>query len=359
MKINKKVGISSYGAYIPSYRIKTEEIALVYNKDAQQIINGLGISEKAVKAIDEDTVTMGVNALEQALIRAEINNKDIRQSIGAVYTGSESHPYAVKSSSAIIAEACNLNHNYTAADLEFACKAGTAGLQMVLGLVSSGMIKNGIAIGADAAQGAPGDALEYSAASAAAAFIVSEESTIADIEYTTSFTTDTPDFWRREHQKYPSHGGRFTGDPAYFKHITSSTNAILEESKTKLSEFDHIVFHMPNGKFPVAVSKMIGVTEEQLKYSLTVKTLGNSYSACSLVGLVNVLDNAKPDDKILLVSYGSGSGSDAFVINVNKNITEFHSKRSKLGFDKTLQEMISKKTYLNYGKYIIHTGKIG
>ena len=106
-----------------------------------------------------------------------------------------------------------------AADLEFACKAGTAGMQMVMGLVDSGMIKYGMAIGSDTSQGRPGDALEYTASAGGAAFIIGKEKerSIASIIKTVSFTTDTPDFWRREGANFPTHGGRFTGEPAIFQ----------------------------------------------------------------------------------------------------------------------------------------------
>ena len=85
---------------------------------------------------------------------------------------------------------------------------------MTMGLVDSDMIEYGLAIGADTSQGAPGDALEYTASAGGAAYIIGKDNTLADIEETYSFTTDTPDFYRREGQDYPSQGGRFTGEPA-------------------------------------------------------------------------------------------------------------------------------------------------
>ncbi|MGC8566019.1 MAG: hydroxymethylglutaryl-CoA synthase, partial [Thermoplasmata archaeon] len=175
----------------------------------------------------EDTATISVEALRNAMNRKNVKN------IGAVYVGSESHPYAVKPTATIVAEALGLTPNITAADYEFACKAGTAAMQSVMAMVESGMIENGVAIGADTSQGAPGDALEYSAAAGGTAFIIGKENTIADIKVTYSITTDTPDFWRREGQDYPKHGGRFTGEPAYFKHVLTVAKKIMEIMKTK------------------------------------------------------------------------------------------------------------------------------
>ncbi|MCR4369258.1 MAG: hydroxymethylglutaryl-CoA synthase, partial [archaeon] len=192
-----KVGIIGYGAYVPRKRIKVDEIARVWNKDGPKISAGLGVLEKAVASWDEDTATISVEATRIALESSGLE----AQKIGAIYVGSESHPYAVKPTATIVTDAINAGPDLMAADLEFACKAGTAGMQICMGLVKSGMIEYGLAIGADTAQGRPNDALEFTAGSGGAAFLIGskESEIITEIKYTYSYTTDTPDFWRRQH----------------------------------------------------------------------------------------------------------------------------------------------------------------
>jgi hydroxymethylglutaryl-CoA synthase len=250
------VGIIGYGAHIPRRRIKVEEIAKVWGADAPSYKRGLELFQKSVPALDEDTITLSVEAARNALARAEIDPKEI----GAVYVGSESHPYAVKPSGVTVAEAIGATPDCHCADFEFACKAGSEGMFVAYGLVKAGLITYGLGIGADTSQGAPGDALEYSAAAGAAAFIMGadEDRMIASIDETYSFMTDTPDFWRREHQFYPSHGGRFTGEPAYFRTITGAVRGILEKSGLGPDDFKYAIFHQPNGKFPKRVGKRLG-----------------------------------------------------------------------------------------------------
>ena len=192
-------GIVGYGAYIPRNRIKVEEIAKVWGADAPSYKKGLMLEEKSVPSPDQDTITMSVEASKRALKRAGIDPREI----GAVYVGSESHPYAVKPSGTVLAEAINATPEVHTADLEFACKAGTEGMFIALKLVEAGAIKYGLAVGADTSQGAPGDALEYSAAAGAAAFVFGKDNLVAEALETYSYTTDTPDFWRREYQYYP------------------------------------------------------------------------------------------------------------------------------------------------------------
>ncbi len=342
------VGIVSYGAYIPRYRIKIEEIAKVWGNNASSIIDGLMVYEKSVPDMDEDTITIAVEAARHAINRAGINP----EKIGAIYTGSESHPYAVKPSSTVVAEAVGATPNLTSADFEFACKAGTAAIQACMGLVGSDMIELGMAIGSDVSQGAPGDALEFTAAAGGVAYIIGKKKTIANIESTYSYTTDTPDFWRREGMPYPEHGGRFTGEPGYFKHVTSAANGLMERMGTKPSDYDYAIFHQPNGKFPTRVAKMLGFTNEQIKPGLVVPRLGNTYSGSCMMGLAATLDIAEPEDRIFMTAFGSGAGSDAFSMTVTDRIEETRNGAP------SVEQLLANPIYINYATYAKHKGKI-
>ncbi|MDW7731592.1 MAG: hydroxymethylglutaryl-CoA synthase [Methanolobus sp.] len=344
------VGIVSYGAYIPRYRIKIEDIARVWGDDAEILKAGLMVNEKSVPDVDEDAATIAVEAARSAVNRAGID----AQRVGAVYTGSESHPYAVKPTSTIVAEAVGATPVLTAADFEFACKAGTAAIQTCMGLVASGMIDLGLAIGSDVAQGAPGDALEYTAAAGGVAYVIgSKESELAAIiEDTYSFTTDTPDFWRREGMPYPEHGGRFTGEPGYFKHVTNAAKGLMQKIDTKPEDYDYAVFHQPNGKFPSRAASMLGFSKEQIKPGLVVPRLGNTYSGSCMMGIAATLDQAKPGDRIFATAFGSGAGSDAFSITVTDRIEEIRDNAPKV------EELLANPIYVDYAKYARHKGKI-
>ena len=342
-------GIVGYGAYIPRNRIKVEEIAKVWGADAPSYKKGLMLEEKSVPSPDQDTITMAVEASKNALRRAGIDPKEI----GAVYVGSESHPYAVKPSGTVLAEALNATPEVHTADLEFACKAGTEAMFIALSLVQASAVKYGLAVGADTSQGAPGDALEYSAAAGAAAFIFGKDKLVAEILHTYSFTTDTPDFWRREYQYYPQHGGRFTGDPAYFAHILGAARGIMTKAGMKPADFQYVIFHQPNGKFPLRAGEILGFSRKQIDPGWLVPKLGNTYSGSSPLGLTSTLDIAKPGDKILLVSYGSGAGSDGFILRVTERIDEVRNLAPRT------RDMLDKnKAYLDYGVYAKYRRKI-
>lgn len=336
-------GIISYGIYIPQYRLTAREIAGVWGKDGDHVAASLGISEKAVAGEDEDTVTIGYEAAWRAVKSAQIDAEEI----GAVFVGSESHPYAVNPSTTIIAEMLGVGRAYFAADLEFACKAATTALVVGASLIDSKKVSYALAIGADCAQAKPHDLLEYSAASAGVALVIgSGERVAVEILDYCSYSSDTPDFWRRDGTSYPSHGGRFTGEPAYFTHVMGAADMIMKKIKIKIADFDYCVFHMPNGKFPRNVARRLGFTTDQLKHSLTVDTIGNPYSASSLLGLANTLDHAMPNQRILFVSYGSGAGSDAFVLQTTNALPDLQKRQHTVSSKMNMKKNISYSEYL-------------
>ena len=343
------VGIVGYGAYLPRYRIKVESIASVWGANAENYKRGLQLKEKSVPGPDQDTITLSVEAARYALKRAGINGSQI----GAVYVGSESHPYAVKPTGTVLAEAIGATPECHTADYEFACKAGTEAMYVSFAQVKAGLIEYGLGIGGDTSQGAPGDALEYSASAGSAAFIFGEHNILAKVEETYAYMTDTPDFWRREHEHYPQHAGRFTGEPAYFKHTLGAAKGILKKSGLTPDEIDYVVFHQPNGKFPMAAGKRLGFPREKVETGWLVPWLGNTYSGASPLGLTAVLDVAKPGDTILMVSFGSGAGSDAFIFTVKDKLAEVQDLAPK-----TRPQLDENKIYLDYGRYAKFRGKI-
>lgn len=338
MRPTRQVGIVGYGAYVPRYRLPATEVARVWTGG----LGGTPVKEKAVAGIDEDVTTMSIEAGRNAVARAGIDPQLIR----AVWVGSESHPYAVKPTSTIVAEAIGTSPNIQAADWEFACKAGTEAVQASIGLVGSGMGAYTLSIGMDTAQGRPGDALEYTAASGGAAFLIGPaEEAVAIYQGSYSYVTDTPDFWRRSGETYPSHGDRFTGEPAYFNHVTASASKLMELMGTTPQDYTYAVFHQPNYKFPSRAGQMLGFTAEQMEAGLLVNDIGNVYSGSCMVGLTAVLDVAKAGDRILMVSYGSGAGSDAFDLMVTERI---ESVRNRAPATRTY---INRRTVIDYATY--------
>ncbi|MFC1487663.1 hydroxymethylglutaryl-CoA synthase [Thermoproteota archaeon] len=333
-------GIVGYGVYTSKFRIKEGNI------------------ERSIPFIDEDAVTAAVEAGKMALIHSGVN----KSLVGKVYVGSESNPYAVNPIASKVAQVLKLGkeekadgiQSVDAIDTEFACKAATSMFKDAASLVYYPKTNTTFAmvIGADNSQAAPrnevGGELDHFVGFGGGAFIFGMHDVIAEIEGWYSCTSDTPDFWRRDMQAYPRHGGRFTGKPAYFKHIIKSCITLMEQLKLQIEDIDYFVPHQPNLGFPVKVARQLGFKEEQYLPSLKVAKFGNTYSGSSPIGLAAVLDIAKPDERIVLVSYGSGAGSDAYSFMTTSQILD---KRERQKF--TVRHQIENENleYVNYHTY--------
>ena len=172
------------------------------------------------------------------------------------------------------------------------------------------------------------------------------------IEGSYSYTTDTPDFWRRANETYPEHGERFTGEPAYFSHVQASAEYLMDAIGATAPDYKFAVFHQPNTKFPVRVAKTLGFEQKQIEAGLLVPDIGNTYAGSAMVGLTAILDIAEPGDRILMVSYGSGAGSDAFSLRATEALTE----RRKAARD--TQSYVKRRSVIDYATYARLRGKL-
>jgi hydroxymethylglutaryl-CoA synthase len=346
MKPNREVGIAGYGAYVPRLRVRTADIAATWRARGSA---APAVAEKSVPGPDEDVVTMAIEAARTALDRAGTDP----DTIGALWVGTESKPYAVKPSATIVAEALGITPHVVAADLEFACKAGSEAMQAAVAFVGSGMVEAAIAIGMDTAQSKPGDALEYTAGCGGAAYLFAPAAdSLALVEASVSHVTDTPDFFRREAAHYPEHGSRFTGEPSYFHHTLAASRKLLAEVGLEAKSFAHAVFHQPVPKFVEKAAAELGFSRQQIRTGLVAPRMGNAYAGSSLLGLAAVLDVAEPGDRIFFCSYGSGAGSDAFSFRVTERIAERRRGPAVLDY------LEHRRLVEGYGPYLRLRGKI-
>ena len=351
------VGIVSIGHYIPYLRLEMNELARQWDVPAplERAYRLNGRNRVAVNADDEDTVTLAVAAAERALATLP---KTVR--ISSVLVGSESHPYAVKPSAVIVAEALGLAPDVFASDLEFACKGGTAAVLLSTALVKSSFGAYALAVGADCPQSAPGSLLEASVGAGACAVVIGPEGeAIATIEAAASAGTDLTDFWRRDGSPYPSVVGKFSVDEGYMAHSERVARALFEATGSSAADYAACVFHQPYASLPSTLAKSLGFTAAQAKPGLIASRIGNTYSGSSLLALASVLEGAKAGDRILLVSFGSGAGSDGFVLRVAPAIAEWRKKRHAQGLASIEVELGREHAdTLSYGQYARAQGKL-
>jgi hydroxymethylglutaryl-CoA synthase len=216
-----------------------------------------------------------------------------------------------------------------------------------------------MAIGADCPQSAPGSLLEASVGAGASAYIVGRDRYLARLDYTAAASSDATDFWRRDTAQFPSVVGKFSSEIGYIEHSCRVVEHLLKATSTRPEDYKYLCLHQPYQSLPLSVAKRTGFQRKQVQPGIVAGRIGNTYSSACLLSLCGVLDIAEPGDKLMLVSFGSGSGSDGFTLTVTDEIRAFRERAKERGKE-TVTEQVGNEhvDWLTYGQYILTQGKL-
>ncbi|MHA1310896.1 MAG: hydroxymethylglutaryl-CoA synthase [Candidatus Helarchaeota archaeon] len=333
--MSNNVGIIGYGTYIPRYRIKKEEYIKTWGHFSGKI------EEKSVIGYDEDVITMAVEAGYNAIHNSRINKNDLK----LIAIGSVSSPYNVKSMASEVAMALGLPMDILLLDFTESEKAGTTALSTGIDIIEN-KDGYGLIIGSDAPLATPGDSLEHVQAAAAAAIVIGNNNkSIAEIvgKKTANIEYISDRFKRNGTKMMKDLEIAPYSNYAYNNTIKKTVNDLTDELKIKLDEFDHVYIQGHDSRQPTRIFKQLNKNKIYLD---TLRIIGDTGAASALLGLNAILYyKAKENDRILIVSYGSGAGSDAIGIKVNR-------KQDKINEIPTIDQYINRKEYINYEKYL-------
>ncbi|ACL05597.1 protein of unknown function DUF35 [Desulfatibacillum aliphaticivorans] len=331
-------GICSYGGYVPRYRLNR---GLVYGAmgwmNPANIANARG--EKAVANFDEDSITMAVAAGIDALKGVD------KSTVGGVYYASTTMPYKERLNAGIITAALGLNDQIRAADFSGGIKAGTTALLAALEGVAAKGVDNVVVTASDCRLGKPASPQELIFGDAAAALVVGSENVIAEFKGAFSTTYDFVDHYRGETAKFDrAWEDRWIRDLGFAQLVPEAVQGLLEKTGLAMTDFAKVVYPCHYGAARKGLNKKLGITPEQDQSNLQVE-IGETGTPHSLVMFVKALEEAKPGDKILLVSFGSGC--DALAFEVTENITKLAPRAAITG------SLANRADLDNYTKYLI------
>ncbi|MBI1744580.1 hypothetical protein HYR54_16150 [Candidatus Acetothermia bacterium] len=323
--------IIGYGTHLPYYRIKLEEIAKAWNR-------GGGRGEKTIPAPDEDVVTMGFKAAQGALAHAGVSVANV----GAVYVCSLSSGYIENSVAAQIAYALGVEGNVNCTDLGLSARVVTSALQACVDAMAAKRIEYGVVIASDALTAKPGSDAEMTSAAGAAAFVLGAKNGIAEIFGFGSHTTGFIGRYSVEGDSPMLDDERFVMKHGYLEHLSRAAQALERSTKISSKDFDRVVLQAPDPRWPARALAKLGLTPEKL---VSIGTqVGYTGCASFFIDLALALEQAKPSEKILAISFGPG-GSDALALIVRENKKPI----------KPLSEQMAPKEYVSYTTYLRYT----
>ncbi len=326
------IGIVSYGAYIPFYRLSRAEIARAWGGAAES-------GEKAVAGYDEDAITMAVDAAIDCL--GDID----RNKIDALYFASTSAPYVEKQSAALIACALDLRRDALTIDFAHSLRSGTIALALARDAISSGSADNILVIASDCRMGIPLSALEAVTGDGAAAFLIGKEDVAAELSGSYAVNDEFTGMWRKQNDTFVrSWEDRFVTSAGYEPVLQEAVQGLLDKYQLGPADFARAAFYAPTSRAYSAMAKTLKLDVKAQVTQPVYSTVGNTGAALALMTLARTLEEAKTGDKLLLANYGDGA--DAFVLQVTDRIEEIRGKRAITGHLK------SKMPLANYEKYL-------
>lgn len=332
------VGITAYGGYIPRYRLNRQQIYQSMGwMDPSTFANSKG--EKAVANFDEDTITMAVAAGMDLLKGFD------RSKVGGVYFASTTMPYKERLNAGILMTALGLDETVRAADITGARKAGTTAILSAIEGIKSKMISNLLVCAADSRLGKPATAEEMIYGDAAAALMLGDEDVIAEFKDAYTITCDFVDRYRGEFGKFDRKWeDRWCRDEGYGKLIPEAINGLLKKCDLKISDFSKVIYDCHYVAARRKLNNLLEIAPEQEQDNFQ-ETIGESGAAQVLVMLVNALEKAKPGDKLMVVSFGSGC--DALYFKVTDSIRSINSPKG------VSSHLANRAELDQYSKYLV------
>lgn len=327
-----RVGITSYGAYIPIYRLDLQTIAQTWGKTAKK-------GEKAVANWDEDSLTMAVEAITDCL------NGTNRELINGLYFATTTPVYREKQSASIIAKVMDLRRNIVTADFTNSLRSGSSAIRAAVDAVKAGSAKRFIVAASDCRVPAPDSDFEQLFGDGAAALIIGDSDVAVEIEGSSTISGDFIDIWKREEDKYVQKWeDRFIITHGYLEHLVEIVQRLFEEYSVTAKDFTKTVFYAYDHRRHRELAQKIGFDLKTQVQDPLLTSAGNTGTASALMMLVAALEEAKPDDRILFLNYGDGA--DAFILRVTEQIENIRDRRG------IKRHLASKMMLPNYGKYL-------
>lgn len=328
------VGISSYGVHVPRWRLARAQIGAALGTSA-------GRGTRSVAGYDEDTTSMGVQAATTALVPGV----DIR---GIVFA-SALPAYADKTNAAVVHAALDLEATVSAYDLVGACRSGMGALTAAADAAAAG--RTTLAVLSDIRTGLPGSVDERIGGDGAAAVVFdSGTEVIAELIGRGAATAEFLDRWR-----IPGESAghlweeRFAVD-RYVELAGQAVRAALDESGTDRTAIGRIAVAGMHRRAVAAVTR-------ELRGEATVvpdraDAIGVTGTAEPGFLLATALDEAQPDELILLVHLGDGA--DALILRATDVLPRWRDDRV-VG---TASEQIADGREIDYHRALIWRGHL-
>lgn len=333
--MNNVYGITGFGGYIPRLRMQRAAIAAAHKWMAPSL-RSLSKGQRAFCSWDEDAITMAVEAARDTL-----DTKPTSDFV-AVSMASTTMPFADLQNSAIVAGALGLPADARTMDVGYSQRAGTSGLLAALQSTPG----PALFIASDRPRGKPASNQEIGYGAGAAAFTLGSENVVAQVIGSSSRNAMFVDHFRAANAKYDYvWEERWIRDEGYAKLVPETVRTALAQAGIPAAKVDHFILATPMKGIAAMVVKSLGISAEAEADNLS-ENCGFTGTAHGLLMLAHVLERAKPEEVIVLATFGQGV--DVLVLKTTDALKSFSPRRGVSG---ALADAQSHDAYLRMLSY--------
>jgi len=327
------VGMTSYGVYIPRYRLSRDIVAKAWGP---RFISG----ERAVANHDEDSLTMATEAALNCLLGIDAKTVD-----GLIFASTTS-PYLEKQASTLVATAVDLPVEIYTADHLSSIRAGMAALKNAMDAVKGGSARNILVAAVDSRRGEPGSDSEQLLGDGSSAVMVGGTGVVASLEGVYSLSEEFMDSWRKQDDDFIQKGdAAFVQAYGYGRMVPECIRGILKKYEMKISDIARFVIPAPDSRVYARLTKTLNLPAGSYLEDPLLATVGDTGAAAPFMLLAAALEKAKAGERILLCGYGAGN-ADAFLLQVTPEIERLKDRRGISHYQ------ASKKPLTNYEKFL-------
>ena len=326
------VGIISYGVHIPVHRLSRAMIAGAWQ-------TGGPAGERAVANFDEDSLTMAVAAARDCL------SKISAPRIDALYFATTTAPYKEKQGAALIAAVLQCDPETQTLDFGNCLRSGTSAISAAVNAVAGGAVKTALVCISDMRPAHPKSTHEMVFGDGAVAVLIGNENVSAEIEHSHSIFDEIQDVWRSDKDVFiRTAETRFSEDYGYTRVVKNAVSKAIKKWDLKPEEFSAVCSNFPNSNNAKRLFSGLGFQPDRQMQDDLHRALGDTGTAMSLMVLVRALEEAKPDQRILIANYGNGC--DVMCVKTTESI---QALKPRLGLT---QQLANKIMLSSYNKYL-------
>ena len=335
------LGISGYGVAIPRLRIKREDYAKAWGS-----FSAAGVNEKAVAGFDEDMLTLATKVGMRALESVPLAPGKITRLAFA----STTPPYTEKLLCGTVLAGLGASSETFCSDHTSSTRAGTEALLAGFEHLRGDPAGYALVTAADAPLASMWDPIEHGMGAGAAAFVLSGFAQFAELEGSASYASEYfgERFRPREEERTRDLNVKKFSEGSFVTNTTKAASALMKKLGRKPEDYAQVVIQQPDARAPASAAGKLGFQDPQLAAGMVSVNLGDLGAASTPMGLAAALEASKAGDRILVVSYGSGAGSDALSFKVVSD--------RKPAF--TVSKESARKDYIDYVQYLKLKGAI-